>query len=838
MKSILLAILLLICSQNLLTAQNPLYIQEMNENISDSGLKKILPKEINDFFNADLYASFAFDDFSKSHVVYKNVYFPKSFLNVDRIYECFQDKESEISYFENFDNLKKLFFSNKTFYETAYKLLMPVYKNAFSKMTNDETDDFLSNLEKALKYAENFDLKKEMADEERPDYYFVYEKGKFSAFIYRRIKNKELTKEECVYWLKKIYEDLKSARIIKTGSDDYILIRKLADKYYKARKYYNRDSVAYFTKDDKGFKIVDQNIKVSNYSFKNNYQPFIVTKISNSDYRTDVYGLGDKPNDFISFTSKKEITELISVNNPAGAFVNKMFLIYADSSLELFDTKNNSKTNLGDKIKTNIIYENGFYFINYSDKSSEIISFITGKDFVRKSFQDEYKDFILFPEANEYLLKMVSGESYLLRANNIELIRLPKGYDYQSFSYWKNYIIFSEKRTNKETKNESYAYGVLTKEGKLLLEANYNDIVFPGDEAEIIFMSEISGEPFLFGLYDANFKKLSPYNFTDIKIIKYDLESFEEIINDVVGPDKKDRSIILNAFKENKKGMLTKVNLMLDLKGKAIISEKWPIIERIEIETAQNNLYKVREKYDPENGIVGKWAFFNHKGEQLTKFEFDIIGDFTKGLIPAIKNGKFVFFDMNGKKTEKGSLDNAIRIENSDIYFLEFMDKTCARIDKNTLQLSESVYSLIKDEIVIFNPETYEEFVSTNLEKFDDFNKNYFVNKNEYIGSVNVHQRRILLDYEGRELIDKPTERIYLSDSEHYLYSVREKSNYNNDFARSKGQVGKYALFDYSGKQLTKFIYDSNLDSDGNGNILASRNGKSIVLDKNGKEVK
>ena len=89
---------------------------------------------------------------------------------------------------------------------------------------------------------------------------------------------------------------------------------------------------------------------------------------------------------------------------------------------------------------------------------------------------------------------------------------------------------------------------------------------------------------------------------------------------------------------------------------------------------------------------------------------------------------------------------------------------------------------------------------------------------------------------DGKILIESLVKKIKLLDSANNLYvaSVNSKIDLNT------GDLiitGKLALYNYLGKQLTEFIYDE-IDVDSKGVIFAKKNGKDIILDKNGKELR
>jgi hypothetical protein len=815
-------------------AQNSLFLEPMKENITNGSLKKIIPKEISDFFDADKYFDFAYQSFTKDHKFTDgNIFINCGFYNDYHFYlNIFKNPDKKPDNTPIFEKLKKTLFSNKTFYEAAYNNLIPHYKTAFSKMTNGETEAYLNAIKAALQYSENFDLKKEMAEEEKLDYMFAYEKGNILAFIYRRIKNNELSKDECIYWLKKIYDDLKSARKVKSGIDNYYLIENSFANYYKAKTYDTLENYIYLIKTEKGYQPLDKNTRIEKRYFnKKNFHLF-VNKKSNSEYKIELYGLTESP---ISLSTSKAIKDVIPALNNDNMFLNYLFINYEDGTTELLNTATNSKTILSAKTEQKIEYSNGFYIVNYADNSFDLIIF-DANNYNKKSFDSAFLELISLLNPDEYLLKSKSGEVYYIRNKNSEIVKLAAGINYLTFSYWKNFIIFSESKVEKNNSSEIYKYGVLSNDAKILLEPVYDSFIIPGSESEFILMCKIENGENVCTPFDGNFKRMGNIVYTNVVGITYDAETFEEISTPNTF-DAKDKTIIFQSRTDNKDATLTEYEVMLDPKGNAIISEKFAVIQRIEIAQAKNNLYRVLDNYNPENPSAGKWALFNHKGEKLSEFEFDKIGNFEHGLIPAVKKDKFVFFDKDGKITTTGNLKNAENEAGSDIYLLTFGDKTCAVVDKNNSSLSEIVYQQIIDKVVIFDPDNFEETITVVKERIDSTDKTFIIFKNEYGGERIVNQKRVLLNFEGKLLIDQYTERIYFPNAENSLYRVSESSFYRIDPEVQCGPEGKFALFNHLGKQLTKFVYDEISEADNKGLLNASRNGKKVLLDKRGKEV-
>lgn len=140
--------------------------------------------------------------------------------------------------------MKQSIFSNRLLRETIYSWLMPSFKAAFSIMSIPEQQDYLHMLEEAREYAVNFDLAKErtLANDPTPGL-FIERRGHHRAFIYRRIANNELSREECIEWIDRITADFSSVlRKNPREEDQYVLTNDLGNGYYAAVKYYEANS--------------------------------------------------------------------------------------------------------------------------------------------------------------------------------------------------------------------------------------------------------------------------------------------------------------------------------------------------------------------------------------------------------------------------------------------------------------------------------------------------------------------------------------------------------------------------------------------------------------------
>lgn len=153
------------------------------------------------------------------------------------------------------ESLKKLLLSSRILREAIYSWLMPVYKTAFSLMSVPEQETYLAHFRDAVSYVENFNLEEQR---EKADDGFVNEVGHLNAFIYRRIANEELSREECLEWLNRIIKDFESVRRANpTELDNYIISSHVKYNYYsgwifREKEYYSPVD-SYFRKENNTF---------------------------------------------------------------------------------------------------------------------------------------------------------------------------------------------------------------------------------------------------------------------------------------------------------------------------------------------------------------------------------------------------------------------------------------------------------------------------------------------------------------------------------------------------------------------------------------------------------
>jgi hypothetical protein len=198
-----------------------------------------------------------------------------------------------------------LLFADPKQVKAIYKAGIAEFKTQFARMTAAERAAYLKAIDEAIVYSQQFDLAKENADlaqiEQRRGS-FAREKGKINAFIYRRLAKNELTKADCIKWLKQARKDLASVKVApKQGKEsDYILQKfEYTDNLFEGYKFDNYKEKAIFTLASGSYKLLWEG--KSEYINTNNH---IISIASEAGDSVAFYQLGKDAK--LSFITKRE----------------------------------------------------------------------------------------------------------------------------------------------------------------------------------------------------------------------------------------------------------------------------------------------------------------------------------------------------------------------------------------------------------------------------------------------------------------------------------------------------------------------------------------------------
>ena len=637
---------------NLLLAQNTILLETEDREVSEK-FSKVIPQDILQLIDADEFISSTFSAFSRSHLYYDAFSFNNLFSSSGYLFGSLKEIEGDAY---NYDILKDLFFKNKSFYEPLYNIVMPNYKSIVSKMTNDESADLIEFLKKGLLYTKSFDLEKEQSDEEKLSYNFVDEKGELNAFIYRRILANHLTKEEVVYWLERIINDLESSIVKKQAAGDYIIMEEISPSFYWAKKFgqemmewnllkKEKNQFYLMTKDSvqSSLNCLNEGC-IDNYYYVANYK----------DGQSEIFLLN-----IVDYEEELELKKIKFDKHIINVVIgnNNICVLMKDKTVEFLGSFNNSDTRLvlGKKKVESIsgFYSgNSFFLLVYEDGSSEFFILDNlGQIVSSLYFEEPVIDFIQIGISNLYFLIFENLKTKFISFENPEEPKVLDFYEgkFSNILNWKNYLVaISETNNNGE---EGLSYSLLTMDGKCLIEPSANKI-YVYDEANYLLIEEPSKNGIKLAFYDANLNKISKpvYNFG----VNFYWNLDSEYSGEEVEMSSIDNTLILQINKYKKGKIADTKALMFDKEGNVIFSPKYGNISRINpLFNMENCLYVVcnKVKYvESEIKLTGKFAFFNHQGKQLTDFIYDKVYVSYNETIMALRNGIEVEIDEEGRE--------------------------------------------------------------------------------------------------------------------------------------------------------------------------------------------
>lgn len=135
--------------------------------------------------------------------------------------------------------LMKTLFTNKIIQEAVYQWLLPAYLDAYSVMSVPEQKAYIQYFEDGVAFADTFNLELQKQVVDNSENYST-EVGSLNAFIYRRVSNKQLTRQDCVQWMNRILSELKKNQKRNTQpADELVLTSSIGYGYYSATDFSN-----------------------------------------------------------------------------------------------------------------------------------------------------------------------------------------------------------------------------------------------------------------------------------------------------------------------------------------------------------------------------------------------------------------------------------------------------------------------------------------------------------------------------------------------------------------------------------------------------------------------
>lgn len=595
---------------------------------------KVFPEGLKKNININSFIRTAITSFATQHIQFGYVSFYYSILPFQMIsHRDFEGTEINIDTENDYTGkLKSEALKNKSYYENIYRALIPFYKSVFYNMTPEENEIYLQYIKDGLDYATNFNLDKEISDERELKQYFAQEKGKLCAFIYRRIKNKELSKVECVFWLNKIYNDLvNSSKKPEKKEQEFVLTEKISGPFYQGVKYGTNTSLsAIFAEYEGNFSIVAEGVITKGVlEDKDNKQyllPYYLVNKLNEEKEIYIFNPHLDNDNCVYYKKINKEIDMIHYH------ANRIILRYTNGTKEILYGKIDKKDFIlfslkveNETLEEEPVFDEHYELINYKDGSSEAIYFYkdhrknpvrTGLNsnisFWRSMFQQHYR-----------LIGTVDNKYYFLTpdAGRLTKRELPPKYSYSHLFVWKKHILFSIAANGKRNNDPTYI-GVLSMDGKIVLEPIYTFFQTTGNESEIILLCDQKGR---YAVYDIDLKPLTAHEYKIDHIgssYTYDPLTYDEIPH-----TNKTNSVILEKIKTGKQNTEDRKVILMNGNGHITIPEKWPYIE-MSYCSENEEFYLVNNKVrQTKDGFeaTGKYAIFNAQGKQMTKFMYDFI---------------------------------------------------------------------------------------------------------------------------------------------------------------------------------------------------------------------
>lgn len=625
-KSIL--ALLIACLPCWAGAQNEILLSSSDSLQLSKDYNQLLPAALRKEIDVNVLLRGSLDAFARVHLGIEVVAFHYIFVHGDTYSDgaYTAKKSSEQDNAAWYEGIKTAFFKNKKLYPKMYDALMPLYRSLFEKMTPNEQTAYLDFFKGGLDYAQNFVLANEKADLVRLNDEFAHTKGKLQAFIYRRIANKEFSKEECVQWLQKMYSDLKAVTRKATRFEEefFILDNAALPNFYWAKRLGEPQLWLFRKKNDGKYAAVldttEKMVKATGGSayYNDKWQQHTLMVVEKQGaFSLVVIHLpsdGAEPN-IKHIPLRGAVSSLYADDGMAKVY-------YEDQTLDII-------IGFGSKIETLFFdrplryasIKESFAFVKYQTPPHHFLVRTADKHPFHFSdtllINDDVSD--TYTVASGLAAINVDGEKKYLVLHQLggqaALVNLPQGYDFDEFSRFNDsFIRFT-------TKDDDSVFRLLSLKGELRNELFKTEMQLPNS----MLLSQIVDDMELFGIYDQDYKEIKPcqYLFKDEYEAYYD----ENLNLGYRFPTDKNLLFTRPISDAQGKAMGQKMMLLDSETGKVLIPDTWDLIMRIPLQGY--SYYKVNDGItvlpDGTWEVKGKYALFDRNGKQLTPFQFDNI---------------------------------------------------------------------------------------------------------------------------------------------------------------------------------------------------------------------
>jgi hypothetical protein len=689
----------LICFPVLVYGQNAVILEDFNLKKELPKISEQVPSSVKDWIDPDQLFEGGLECFAKRHLSYAHTgaKFAASFMPLwdDKKNGVIDLLKSPENLMESLNSLKKAFFADKSFWKPVYDLAIPHYKRQFQRMSFAEAKDIMEHLKQGLRYAKNFELSKELKDFSTSNQQFAYDKGKLNAFIFRRISNKEMTKEEVCQWLGKIIEDLTSVMPEKqAGWSNYIIMQgmfwKIENQYFLGYEYsvpLNLEERKHMIFKKEGDRYVPLGSLGDNFIYEKllSYNDCYFIRLKKTDGKERLY----------RFRRKEEDLKIIDLQKPVESIkklaeFKVLEVTYKDGTVDLIynlDQKEVALYSIKKKPLNIIDYkQNKERFVFYKEGKAELIQFTRKED---NSVNLEVLD---LPESIKNIKKIGPPQSY------DPFFDEDWGYPsaYTSYSYLlegeiENYlwIYHNEKkswdrlRLGTRIYDEAYIlnencyrvglnglYAIIDKQGKELLPAKYIEIRAIKENFIVVIDGEIPKAAF----FDKHGTALTGFDFEVPINSIFDPITFEEYMGPELHIDEEGGTVIFEK-KEGGKDIIVR-QMVYDHNAQLIIPPKYDTLQKIYTDSSDLSYYLVMKSMDKSNTKNlqrAKCGVINSLGERVLPVKYQsiemiynlwvedpvfsepILKDLQPHFLVVDRKGRTIFCDLRGKKIKNPS---------------------------------------------------------------------------------------------------------------------------------------------------------------------------------------
>lgn len=664
-------------------AQNSDLIDKEHQELPDISEK--VPASVNKLISPNEYFKNGLKFFTSSTIRYSypNVTFPATFMP---FWQSTWEPRNEMQ------PVKEAFFKDKDFWEPLYQTTMPLYQERLKNMPVAAAEKIIGKLEESLEYAKNFDLAKEKAYLDglgKRAYEFVSERGKMNAFIYRRIANQEMSKQEVVKWMERIVKDFKAVMPeTKAKVDNYIIFKGLFsakdNDYYWGYEYqpkYDRESLKHMLFKKEGEKYRPLASISDEFELKYTCKNACAVTLNKEDGTKGLYHFSkDETTGETTvqvFGADKAIKSIAAFSD-----FDAMKLIGADGAMDIVYNLQKKQADVY-TIKSVVSQMVEFkaiqrYFVLSEKGEGQILRITTEKEELKIILEETLPEGITEVQKIKYISEKGSpgagknhgfkleskGKSSLwtLNEKTQKWVKIPlKISDFEEIEQLEN----GAYRFTKAGK-----FGLLTAKGEVLLESKYLYLKPIKNNFLVIADTEMPKAAF----FDAKGKALTAFKYEVPWVVVFDPNTFEEGMGPKLEINEKAGMVSIYQQQDRWSEVPTYRLVVCNHKGEEIIASKYEYISEAYTDKEGIAYYIVSkqiQKGSPEleEAPLGKYGVLNSLGEKVIPLKYAQINfissvayfnpetfeeskDVEPHFIGESKKGKVLFLNLKGEKIE------------------------------------------------------------------------------------------------------------------------------------------------------------------------------------------